>query len=118
MQVSAYAIVNAFGIDALSKLYSVDNAQEIQRCREEYASLANDEVIIKAFNDGNSIYEVVFNVSTFECWRTDYNQALLEIDHFLNEKIEALAERDRIEKLFNKESDRVLSFVKHYAQQQ
>lgn len=118
MQVTAYAIVNAFGIDTLAKFHSVDNAAEIQRCREEYNALTKNVVTIKSFNDGNSIYEVQFNLDTFECWRTDYNQAQLELGAFLEEKIEALAERERIEKLFNKESNRVLSFVKHYAQQQ
>jgi len=112
MQVSAYDIVKAFGIEALGKFYSLDNAEEIQRVREEWHSLAKDEVIIKSFNDGNNIFEVVFNLTTFECWRTDHPETILEPMSFIDEKVQALNERERIEKLFSIESDRVMTFLK------
>lgn len=71
MQVPAYAIVKAFGIEALGKFYSFENADEISRARYEWAMVHDTEHTIKAFNDGNSIWEVKFNTDTMKAYRTD-----------------------------------------------
>ena len=111
MQVSAYQIVNAFGVEALGKFYSVDNAEEIMRVREEYYALTKTNYTISSFNDGNSIFEVMFNVKTSECWRTDRGTALGMLD-YAEEKVKALTELDRLESLFGLQGDNLMLFLK------
>lgn len=111
MQVSAYHLVKEFGIEALAKLYSVDNAEEIMRVREEYYALTKTNYTISSFNDGDSIFEVMFNVKTFECWRTDRGTSFDMLD-YAEEKVKALTELDRLESLFGLPGDNLLRFFK------
>lgn len=71
MQVSAYAIVKAFGIEALGKFHNLDNQAEIAQARYEWAMVHDTEHTIDAFNDGNSVFEVVFCPNTMKAHRTD-----------------------------------------------
>lgn len=71
MQVSAYAIVKAFGIEALGKFHSFENQEEIAQARYEWAQVNESLHYIDAFNDGNSIWEVIFNTDTMKAHRTD-----------------------------------------------
>lgn len=111
MQVSAYTVVKEFGIEALAKFYSVDNADEIMRVREEYYALTKTNYTISSFNDGDSIFEVMFNVKTFECWRTDRGTSFDMLD-MVEKKVDALNEADRIERLFGLPGDNLLLFLK------
>lgn len=73
MQVTAIQIVKAFGIEALSKFYTIDNHNEIEQCKEEWRIANSVSCVIHSFNDGNSIFEVVFNYNEVKAYRTDYN---------------------------------------------
>ena len=73
MQVTATQIVKAFGIEALSKFCTIDNINEIEQCREEWRIANSGSCVIHSFNDGNSIFEVVFHYEKVEAYRTDYS---------------------------------------------
>lgn len=112
MQVSAYNVVKEFGIEALAKFYSVDNAEEIMRVREEYYALTKTNYTISSFNDGDSIFEVMFDVKTFECWRNDHEGTALDMLDYVEAKVKALTEADRIESLFGLPGDNLMRFLK------
>lgn len=71
MQVSAYEIVKAFGIDALAKFATEENKAEIAQCREDWRTANASSVYLRTFNDGNSVFEVVFSFDDMKARRTD-----------------------------------------------
>lgn len=111
MQISAYKVAQAFGIGALESFWSVDNAAEIQKAREEYAQLQKKVVVLKSFNDGNNAYDVLFDVESLECWRNDHGGVALTMQDYLEEKAAVMAERDRVAKLFGKEGNDLMRLL-------
>ena len=73
MHITAIQIVKAFGIEALSKFYTIDSINEIEQCQEEWRVANSVSCIIHSFNDGNNIYEVMFHYNEIKAYRTDYN---------------------------------------------
>ena len=71
MQVQAHEIVAAFGIDALAKFATADNAVEIAQCREDWKVANSNTVYLRTFNDGDNVWEVIFSFDDMKAYRTD-----------------------------------------------
>lgn len=110
MQVSAYDIVKAFGIEALGKFHNLDNQAEIAQARYEWAMVHESLHVIDAFNDGNSVFEVVFCPNTMKAHRTDYN---VDVTDDYHEAIAKLCTKlDRYSDNFGLGGDYLMRFLK------
>ena len=98
MQVQAHAIVKLFGIAALGKFHSFDNAEEIQQCREDWKDANATTRELRSFNDGNNIFEVVLCFNTMKAHRTDYGSDVTE--HYAEQIVDAIAHRIQLRVMF------------------
>lgn len=98
MQVSAYNIVKNFGIDALKTFWTIDNENEIQRCRQDWKDAHVKTICLKSFNDGNSSFEVIGNLDALTVHRTDNNCDVTK--EYAVDLVQALFERNAKRDLF------------------
>lgn len=78
MQVSAYKIARLYGIDALANFHSEANAAEVEQCREDYRLANAKSIVIRSFNDGNNVYDVILQTDTWRAYRNDHNVEVTE----------------------------------------
>lgn len=98
MQIKAHEIVKFFGIDALAKFASFDNAEEIAQCREDWKEATATTCELHSFNDGNNAFEVVFCFATKKAYRNDYDMDVTQ--EYIGQAVDALIRRVELRVMF------------------
>lgn len=98
MYVQAHEIVKFFGIDALAKFASFDNAEEIAQCREDWKAANATTRELYSFNDGNNAFEVVLCFDTKKAHRTDYGNDVTE--EYAEQIIDAIVRKIQLRVMF------------------